>query len=296
MSSKSSSYALWTELLSSPQAKTLIQLSLEEDIGSGDITTKAMFPSPIPTEALLVARSQTAVCGIPLAQELLRMADPAITTEALAEEGQVVEAGKAILRITGDIRPILIFERPILNYLMRLCGIATQTRTAIQAIPKQCPTQIYDTRKTLPGWRAFDKLAVRIGGGQNHRFGLYDAYLIKDNHVAICGSIKAAVERAKAHREKNSPPIQIEVDTLEQFQEALEAKPDMILLDNFTLSELEKAVHLNDNRFPLEASGGITMDTIPEIAQTGVHRISIGAITHTVKPADLALDIPEGPR
>jgi nicotinate-nucleotide pyrophosphorylase (carboxylating) len=189
---------------------------------------------------------------------------------------------------------LLVAERCVLNFLMRLCGIAMAARVAASAIPDGCKAQIYDTRKTLPGWRHLDKAAVRIGGAQNHRFGLFDAVLIKDNHVAAAGSVGRAVQLAKAYTKRKGHQgmtIEVEIDSLSQLDEALESGPDIILLDNFNLEDLRTAVARVNGRAILEASGGVTLQTIPAIARTGVERISMGALTHTVRPADLSLEM-----
>lgn len=281
----------WPDLLAHQDVQQLLDLSFTEDIGPGDITTQSCFPNPQSVEAQIVARTSTVVCGLPLAQLLFRRLDPSVQFSSVAPEGALLAPGESLITIQGDVRALLSAERCALNYLMRLCGIATGSRRAAEAIPKDCRAQIFDTRKTTPGWRRLEKAAVATGGAQNHRFGLFDAVLIKDNHIAAAGSIEQAIQQCR----QNAPEgmvVQVEIDTLEQLGPALSAHPDIILLDNFSLEDLAKAVTHTQEQCLLEASGGVTLATIPAIAQTGVHRISMGAITHSMVPADLGLDIP----
>lgn len=282
---------VWSKLLESPDVQRLIALSFEEDIGNGDITTESCFPKPKIVEAQIRARTETVACGLPLAQLLFKRLDESVEFLAVAEEGQLIAPGECLLHLRGDVRSLLTVERCALNFLMRLCGIATAARKASQAIPENCRAKIYDTRKTTPGWRRLEKAAVATGGAYNHRFGLFDAVLIKDNHIAAAGSIKSAVEQCRTHA-PNRMTVQVEIDGLHQLEEALEAKPDIILLDNFSTHHLEEAVKRTHQQCLLEASGGVTLDTIAAIAKTGVDRISMGALTHTVIPADLGLDMP----
>lgn len=285
----------WSLLLDQDGVRRLVELALAEDIGSGDITSRSVFSSEASTKATVVARSETVVCGIPLASYLGRQPGYGVDVhvEPLVGEGEIVAAGSAVAVLEGSIRSVLTAERVMLNFLMRLSGIASLSRQAIEAVPDDCSAKIYDTRKTTPGWRLLEKAAVRTGGAENHRVGLFDAVLIKDNHVAAAGSAARAVQLAQeAVRALETPvPIQVEVDTLEQLRQVLPVAPDMILLDNFDLPALRQAVEFVDGRVILEASGGITLQSIADVARTGVDRISMGQLTHSALPADLSLDI-----
>lgn len=279
----------WSSLLDDANVQTLIDLALREDIGTGDATTHSVFPSSMQAQADVVARSATVACGMPLIAEIVRRFDPDAIVEDLRPDGTRVHAGSALASIRGDVRAILTCERVILNFLMRLCGIATLSRRAVDALPSGCRARIFDTRKTMPGWRRLDKAAVATGGAHNHRHGLFDGVIIKDNHIAAAGSIAQAVEAARRNVAKGMV-IQVEVDTLEQLEEALSANPDLILLDNFSLEMMRTAVARTAGRIPLEASGGLTVERVAEVALTGVDRISMGALTHSATPVDIALD------
>ncbi|MEZ0314505.1 MAG: carboxylating nicotinate-nucleotide diphosphorylase [Myxococcota bacterium] len=279
----------WKDALDHADVQMLVDLALREDIGAGDVTTQAIFRAPQRVQAKVVARTSTVVCGGPLALSILRRFDPHAEVTALADEGTAVPAGSTIFTIDCDVRALLTAERTLLNFLMRLCGVAANAHRATSLVPPGSTARIYDTRKTLPAWRQLDKLAVRIGGGSNHRIGLFDAVLIKDNHIAAAGSITKAVAAARAWRKL---PVEVEVDSLAQLDEALVAKADIILLDNFSLADIQTAVARVGGKAELEVSGGVTYERIPELAATGVQRISMGALTHTVTPADLGLDMP----
>jgi nicotinate-nucleotide pyrophosphorylase (carboxylating) len=214
--------------------------------------------------------------------------DPGATVEPLSADGQAVPAGTALARVSGNARAILAAERTALNLLGRLCGVATLTQDFVDAI-SGTKAKITDTRKTTPGLRALEKYAVRCGGGVNHRFGLDDAILIKDNHVAACGSVGEAVRRAKAYA-GHLVKVEVEVDSLLQLREALAHDPDVIMLDNFGLEDMREAVKLVGGRVTLEASGGVNLETVREIAETGVDVISIGALTHSARVVDIGLD------
>lgn len=283
----------WPNLLAQPATQTLLDLALSEDIGSGDITTQSIFRVPQKADAVIAARTATVACGAPLIAHIFQRLDPQAVCTQLAQDGSVIPVGGIYAHISGDVRALLSAERCALNFAMRLCGIAQSARQAVSALPHNSPAQIYDTRKTLPGWRALDKAAVRAGGARNHRTGLFDAVLIKDNHIAAAGSVRAALQAARAHTQPGIV-IEVEVDTMEQFAEALACRPDIILLDNFSLSMMNAAVTLWKSNgaldIQLEVSGGVTQKQIAEIAATGVHRISMGALTHSVMPADLGFD------
>lgn len=279
----------WSSLLDHADVQTLIELALREDIGTGDATTRAVFPSPVEVQADVVARSATVVCGLPLIAEIVQRFDPDAIVVDPRPEGTAVDPGSTLACMRGDVRAILTCERVILNFLMRLCGVASLSRAAVDAVPSECRAQVFDTRKTMPGWRRLDKAAVATGGAHNHRHGLFDGVIIKDNHIAAAGSIAQAVDAARRHVEQGIV-IQVEVDTLEQLEEALSANPDLILLDNFSLEMMRTAVERTAGQIPLEASGGLTVERVAEVALTGVDRISMGALTHSAAPVDIALD------
>jgi nicotinate-nucleotide pyrophosphorylase (carboxylating) len=272
-------------------AESLIQAALQEDLGSGDLTANYFVPADMHSHALIVAREDGICAGIELAVQVFRMVDARLETIVLRENGQAFAKGQTLLEVRGPTRSILSAERTALNFLQRLCGIATQTRRYVEAI-KPHPVQIWDTRKTTPGWRLLEKAAVKAGGGTNHRMGLYDHVMVKDNHLAANDSIKelqTAIHRVKADHPQAR--IQLECDTLDQMQQFLALRGvDMLLLDNMGTEKLRQAVQMNAGRLWLEASGGITLETIHEVAATGVNAISVGALTHSVRSLDLGLD------
>jgi nicotinate-nucleotide pyrophosphorylase (carboxylating) len=267
----------------------LVERALAEDLGSGDATSNAVLAADATCEAVVEARARLVVCGLPVAQAVLDAVDPALRVETLRPEGAFAEAGDALLGIAGSARSVLAAERTVLNFLGRLCGVATHTRAYVAAVAGT-GAEILDTRKTLPGWRVLDKYAVAVGGGTNHRVGLYDALLIKDNHVAAAGGVGAAVKAARA----GAPPhllLQVEVESEEQAAEAIEAGARWLLLDNRSPAELRRLAERFGRQAVLEASGGITLANVREIAETGVQRISIGALTHSAPNADVALEV-----
>jgi nicotinate-nucleotide pyrophosphorylase (carboxylating) len=268
-----------------------VRRALEEDLGrAGDITSIATIPESMRAQAQMVARQDGVIAGLPLAVATLRTLSPDIEIQAPLRDGAMVAAGQHVLTISGFARAVLTAERTALNFVGRLSGIATLTADYVRRTAGTT-TRICCTRKTTPGLRALEKYAVRCGGGFNHRFGLDDAILIKDNHIAVAGGIKAVLERARSlvgHLVK----IEIEVDTLEQLDEVLDARlADAVLLDNMDVPTLRKAVERARGWVVLEASGGITLDTIAEIAATGVDYISSGALTHSAPNFDIAIDI-----
>jgi nicotinate-nucleotide pyrophosphorylase (carboxylating) len=280
----------WQAVLALPEVQTLIALAIAEDVGTGDATTQAIFAEPRQARARIITRRNAVVAGLSVADIVFRYFDRSIRFVPRVREGEPVAADAALCEIEGDLRAILTGERCVLNFLMRLSGIATAAAHAVAAVPPGTKARIYDTRKTTPGWRRLDKAAVRTGGAENHRIGLFDGVLIKDNHVAASGSVRGAVERARAlHGDRL--PIEIEIDHLGQLEDALAAAPDIVLLDNFSDADMAEAVSRCGGRALLEASGGITFERIPAVARTGVDRISIGALTHSVTPADLSLEI-----
>ncbi len=269
-----------------------IRAALQEDLGlAGDITTNAIIPPDAASEATLALREDGCVAGLPLAEAAFRALDPEIVIEPHVKEGAVASAGSVIARLSGKTRAILTAERVALNLLQRLSGIATATRHFVDAVAGT-HARIVCTRKTTPGLRAFEKYAVRAGGGFNHRFGLFDAVLIKDNHIAAAGSVSAAIERLRAAN-GHLVKIEVEVDTLAQLEEALQYSVDAVLLDNMAVPELKNAVARAKLVRPgilCEASGGVRLVTVRAIADTGVDMISAGALTHSVKSLDIGLD------
>jgi len=271
----------------------VVRGALVEDLGrAGDITAQACVPADVKLTADFVARRGGVVAGLSVIRLALAELDPTVRVDDLTADGQVVTAGATLARVSGSARAVLTAERTALNILGRLCGIATLTQDFVDAVAGT-GAKITDTRKTTPGLRALEKYAVRCGGGINHRFGLDDAILIKDNHVAACGSVGEAIRRAKAFA-GHLVKVEVEVDSLLQLQEALGNDPDVIMLDNFTLDDMREAVKLVDRRVTLEASGGITLDTVRAFAETGVDVISVGALTHSAKVLDIGLDAVEG--
>ncbi|MGH7821997.1 MAG: carboxylating nicotinate-nucleotide diphosphorylase [Candidatus Binatia bacterium] len=272
-----------------PAVARLVRLAVEEDVGRGDLTTAVTVDAGARVDARVVARQQLIVAGLPIAPLVFETLGAQVSLEFPAREGGPGATGQILVRIRGEAAAILAAERVLLNFLQRLCGVATFTRTFVNAA-RGTGARIVDTRKTIPGWRLLDKYAVRLGGGQNHRFGLDDGILIKDNHIAACGGIPAAVSRAR----KLAPHlarIEVECETLHQLDEALAAGADAILLDNMTTAELGDAVRRVAGRVIVEASGGMTLERIPEVAAAGVDLISVGALTHSAPAADLALEI-----
>ncbi len=275
-----------------PEVRELIERELREDIGPGDATTLALVDAEATAAARVVARQELVLAGVHVAAQVFRMADDRLTAESLAADGSEIRAGEAVLRVEGPARAILSAERTALNLLQRMSGIATATDCLVRIV-NDYGTQILDTRKTVPGLRKLDKHAVACGSGTNHRAGLHDAILIKDNHLAFWrqknkGSLADAVAAARAAQP--GLKIEIEVDTLEQLKEALPGKPDWVLLDNMPPETVAEAVALCAGLCRTEASGGITKENVREYARAGVTAISIGALTHSVRAADLGLD------
>ncbi|THD81301.1 MAG: carboxylating nicotinate-nucleotide diphosphorylase [Phenylobacterium sp.] len=267
----------------------IVRAALAEDLGrAGDVTAQACIPAEARLSAVFATRKSGVIAGLACIRLAVAELDPRADVRLLVSDGEKVSAGAKLAWVEGDARALLAAERTTLNLLGRLCGIATLTRAYVDAVAGT-GARIVDTRKTTPGLRALEKYAVRCGGGVNHRFGLDDAILIKDNHVAACGSVGEAVRRAKAtagHLMK----VEVEVDSLAQLDEALAEAPDVIMLDNFSLEDLRAAVGRTDGKVVLEASGGITLETVRAVAQTGVEVISVGALTHSVSVLDIGLD------
>ncbi len=269
--------------------RTIIALGLAEDIGGGDVTTLTLVPEGAQASMRLVAREPLIACG---AQLLPLVFGESVQVEGMAEDGLSLAAGEALATLHGPARTLLTGERVALNLLQRLCGIATLTARYVGEV-QGTHAQILDTRKTIPGWRLLDKYAVRAGGGVNHRMGLYDMVLIKDNHIALCGGVAQAVARAREGMQRlgMQVPVEVECDTLAQLEQALEVKVERILLDNMNVASLREAVRITHGMAKLEASGGITLERLRMIAETGVDYISIGALTHSARAADIGADI-----
>jgi nicotinate-nucleotide pyrophosphorylase (carboxylating) len=275
-------------------ARRLIDLALAEDLGpAGDVTSTATIPADTPGRAAVVARAAGVVAGLPVAGLVCEAVDAALTFTAAVADGTAVLPGMELAMLAGPMRSILLAERTALNFLQRLSGVATLTRRYVDAAGGKA--QVLDTRKTTPGWRLLEKYAVRMGGGHNHRVGLYDGVLIKDNHLAALGGGPAAVARAVTAARQHAPglPVEVEVDTLEQFEVALACRPDIVLLDNMPPDLLRRCAERRNEVAAgvlLEASGGVNLQTIGAIAATGVDRVSVGAVTHSAAALDIALD------
>jgi nicotinate-nucleotide pyrophosphorylase (carboxylating) len=265
----------------------LVALALEEDIGPGDRTAEAVVPAGARGAGLIVAKESLVVSGVAAAARVFRALDPACELEALRGEGDRAGPGDGVLRVRGSLRAILSGERTALNFLQRLCGIATLTEKYVRALAGT-RTRLLDTRKTTPGLRVLEKAAVRAGGGRNHRGALFDGILVKDNHAAAAGGIGEAVRRAKAGAHPLMK-VEAEVSTPQQIEEALAAGADMLLLDNLGDAELAAAVQQVKGRVPTEASGSMTLDRLPRVAASGVDYVSVGALTHSAPAADLSL-------
>jgi nicotinate-nucleotide pyrophosphorylase (carboxylating) len=266
-----------------------VAIALSEDLGSGDITAK-LIPAEATARAIITAREALTLAGQPWVDEIYRQLDERVSVDWMFNDGDRIREDSEICVITGPARAILSGERTALNFLQTLSATATQTARYVAAI-KGTRASILDTRKTIPGLRHAQKYAVRCGGGSNHRVGLYDAVLVKENHIISAGGIAAAI--AAARRKHNDLPVEVEVESIDELREALAAGADRLLLDNFTIDELKQAVEINQDEYAtpadLEASGGITIDNIRGIAETGVDYISVGALTKNVKAVDLSM-------
>ena len=269
----------------------IVRLGLAEDLGrAGDLTTDATIPPGTELSVVIAARKPGVIAGLDVAAYSAQLVDLALKLEIEKPDGSALSPGDIVARLSGSARSILTAERTMLNFLGRLSGVASLTRQYVDAVA-HTKTRIVCTRKTTPGHRALEKRAVRCGGGTSHRYGLDDAILIKDNHIAACGgSIADTMERAKAYA-GHLRMIEIEVDTLAQLEEALKYGPHAILLDNMSLDQLREAVAITKGRVPLEASGGVTLTSVAAIAETGVDFISSGALTHSAPNLDLGLDV-----
>lgn len=268
--------------------QSIIRNALNEDLGAGDVTTEALVDENHRGAASLLVKQEGVVAGLPVAEEVFRQLDPAVQFERLVREGDRVAKGTRIARIKGKTRALLSGERVALNFLQRLSGIATATRRVVRAL-EGLNCRVLDTRKTVPGLRMLDKYAVRVGGGTNHRFGLNHGALIKDNHIALAGSLAEAVRRVR-ERAGHMVQVEVECDTLEQVEEALQLSVDAILLDNMELDTMRRAVRMIAGRAWVEASGGVTEENARAVAETGVDAISLGWLTHSPRALDISLD------
>lgn len=265
----------------------LIRLALAEDIGSGDKTTGLLVESHALGRARVLAKEDLIATGFVPFERVFTFLSDSVVCRFLKEEGSVVCKGETLAELEAPFATLLTGERTALNFMQHLCGIATLTRQYVEKI-KNYKAVLLDTRKTTPGWRVLEKEAVRHGGGTNHRMGLFDALLIKENHIAACGGILPAVAKARGQL---SPllPVEVEVRNVHELQDALAAGPDVIMLDNMSLADMQKAVQITAGRVPLEASGNVTLETLTGIAQTGVDFISTGAITHSARAVDISM-------
>lgn len=276
-----------------PIVARAVEAALAEDLGiAGDVTTQATIPAGTRARAVFATRKPGIVSGLAVAREAMRQLDPDVRFEVLIGDGQAAGERTPVARVTGDARALLSAERVALNFLCRMSGIATMTRSYVDAVAGT-KASIIDTRKTTPNLRAFEKYAVRCGGGMNHRVGLFDAVLIKDNHIAVAGGIGKAIEAVKS-RVGHMVKVQVEVDTLDQLREAMAYKVDAVLFDNMTPAQMVEGVKFVAGRAVTEASGGVTLASLRAIAESGVDLISSGALTHSAVILDLGLDIEVG--
>ena len=274
----------------------MLDWALAEDLGRGDCTSNSSVPATLSHEGFILAKEAGVVAGIEVAREVFKRVDPEVVFEAKVADGDAVAVGDVVIRIQGNARSILASERLALNFMQRMSGVATTTRKAMDVLAGT-PTRVLDTRKTTPGLRAFEKWGVRLGGGVNHRMGLYDMILIKDNHVDYAGSMTAALAGVQAYFESGEPrvPVVVEVRSMSELNEALAAseaeglKLERLLLDNFSPAQVKEAVAHVAGRLPLEASGGIDLSNLRAYGEAGVDFVSMGALTHSVKSLDLSL-------
>lgn len=272
--------------------KKLIDLSLEEDIKSSDITTDAIVNPLEMGEAIFIAKEEGVLAGIRFLTEFYEYLNKNLIFTPFKEDGQLLEKNESFAKVTGFVKDILTYERIALNFIQRMSGIATATHKFVEQI-KDTKAKIIDTRKTAPGLRMIDKEAVRIGGGENHRFGLHDMFLIKDNHIVAAGSITNAVNLVLKYKEKHNLNFKIEVETkkISEIKEAINCDIDRIMFDNFSIDELFEGVEIVNGKFETEASGGVSLENVRDIALTGVDYISIGSITHSFKAIDISLEL-----
>ena len=280
------------------KVRTLVRVALKEDIGKGDITSKLTVPKPAQALALIMAKEDAVIAGLPVAKLVYEMVDPALAFDGLLQDGSRVEFGDVMVKIQGSARSILAGERVVLNFLQHLSGVATLTAKYVEQV-QGTSAKILDTRKTLPGLRYLEKYAVRMGGGTNHRMGLFDLVLIKSNHAELCGGIGNAIRKIKRSNGKGTKVV-AEVRNLNEATEALFASPDRLLLDNMSLDKIREVVALVETsnrarevKTDLEVSGGVNLDNVRAIAETGVNFVSVGALTHSARAVDLSLTLRE---
>ncbi len=268
--------------------KETIRIAIYEDIGHGDITSLLIVPEYKKAKASIIAKEDLILAGVPFIKEVFNAIDPGVEIQIFFDEGSCVKKGDIIAKISGSARSLLAGERISLNILQRISGIATMTNQYVKKV-NGLPVKIADTRKTIPGMRLMEKYGVRIGGGVNHRFGLYDGILIKDNHIKVAGGVKRAIELAK--KGHHLLKIEVEVKNLDELKEALDAGADVIMLDNMSITDMKKAVKIAKGKAILEASGNVNLENIRSIAETGVDIISIGALTHSARAVDTSMKI-----
>ncbi|MDO8609340.1 MAG: carboxylating nicotinate-nucleotide diphosphorylase [bacterium] len=269
--------------------KKIIRQAIKEDVGTGDVTSLAIIPNSQILYGKFLSKNGGIVSGLDIVKEVFSLLNKNINFNAYVKDGAIIHKGQILATVKGHGRSILSAERTALNFLQRMSGIATATRRFVDAVA-ETKAIILDTRKTAPGLRIFDKQAVKDGDGQNHRFGLYDMYLIKDNHIAAAGSITKAIQAVRKNN-KRKLRIEIEVKNLDELNEAVSLKPDWIMLDNMDIENIRRSVKIVNKRIPIEVSGGVNLETVSEIAKTGVNYISVGALTHSVKALDISLEI-----
>lgn len=265
----------------------IINAALAEDVGTGDITGNLLIPEGAVARMAFVNREMLVVCGLNIAADVFRAVESGVRCDIRCSDGEIIDDSSILMQVEGPARALLAAERTALNLLQRMSAVATQTRRFVKLV-EGTGAVILDTRKTMPGLRVLDKYAVRAGGGKNHRMRLDDAILIKDNHIALCGGVGEAVYRARAGSDL---AVEVECDTLDQVRAAVQAGADRILLDNMPVATLREAVQMVGHAVPLEASGNVTLETVREIAETGVDFISIGRLTHSVPSVDIGLDV-----
>ncbi|MDF2941139.1 MAG: nicotinate-nucleotide pyrophosphorylase [Gammaproteobacteria bacterium] len=263
----------------------MVKAALEEDIGSGDITAQ-LISQNTSAKARIITREPMILCGSAWVNEVFKQIDPQVEIHWHYQDGQFIQANDAIFELNGNARSLLTGERTALNFLQMLSGTATTVHSYVEKI-RHTSCKLLDTRKTIPGFRLAQKYAVTCGGGHNHRIGLYDAFLIKENHIAACGSISEAIKRAREIGK--AKPVEVEVENLDQLQEAIQAEADIVMLDNFNLDQMKQAVELNQGRVKLEVSGNVTLSNIAKIAETGVSFISVGSLTKHIQAIDLSM-------
>lgn len=271
------------------QINSIVRQALAEDIGSGDITTNATIPEGAKYQGIFLAKADGVISGINVVGLVFKLVDPRLRFKPLVKDGDRIKKGEVFAKLSGPGRGILTGERVALNFLQRMSGIATLTSRFVEAVGSNRAV-ILDTRKTVPGLRVLDRQAVRDGGGHNHRFGLFDMVLIKDNHIAAVGNITETVARVR-RTDKRRRQIEVEVKNMDELREAIATHPDRILLDNMNLEQIKEAVKITAGKVPLEVSGGVNLDTVGAIAATGVDYISAGALTHSVKALDISLEL-----